>query len=51
MKTIPGSQLLEQLHWRYATKQFDTTRKISPADWATLESAVQLSASSGSRGA
>jgi nitroreductase len=47
MSTIPSTQLLEQLNWRYATKQFDPQRKISAADWTTLESALQLSASSG----
>jgi nitroreductase len=47
MSTLSSESLLEQLNWRYATKQFDSTRKISPADLATLESALQLSASSG----
>ncbi len=47
MSTINSQQLLEQLNWRYATKQFDPTRKISAADWATLESALQLTPSSG----
>ncbi len=47
MSTISSSSLLEQLHWRYAVKQFDTTRKISAADWATLEEALVLSPSSG----
>ena len=28
--------LINQLNWRYATKQFDPQRKISAADWATL---------------
>jgi len=36
MKTINSNQLLEQLNWRYATKQFDPKRKISAQDWATL---------------
>jgi nitroreductase len=47
MKTINSNQLLEQLNWRYATKQFDPNRKINDADWATLETALQLSPSSG----
>lgn len=46
MNTISGQQLITQLNWRYATKQFDPQRKISPADWATLETALQLSPSS-----
>jgi nitroreductase len=47
MSAIKAEQLLEQLNWRYATKQFDPQRKISAADWATVESALQLSPSSG----
>lgn len=47
MKTINSNQLLEQLNWRYATKQFDPNRKISASDWATLEEALRLSPSSG----
>ena len=46
MDTIKREQLLAQLNWRYATKQFDPTRKISPEDWAALESALILSPSS-----
>jgi nitroreductase len=46
MDAIKGEQLLEQLNWRYAVKQFDPTRKISPEDWAALESALILSPSS-----
>ena len=44
---IPSAQLLNQLNWRYATKKFDSARKISAEDWATLEEALVLSASSG----
>jgi nitroreductase len=47
MNAINNEQLLGQLHWRYATKQFDPQRKISAADWTTLEAALQLSPSSG----
>jgi nitroreductase len=46
MSTITREQLLQQLHWRYATKQFDPQRKIAPADWAALEDALVLSPSS-----
>jgi nitroreductase len=45
--TIPASQLLGQLKWRYATKEFDPARKISAADWSALEEALLLSPSSG----
>jgi len=46
MKAIENDQLLKQLRWRYATKQFDPTKKISPADWAALEQALVLAPSS-----
>jgi nitroreductase len=46
MKLTDRNQLIEQLNWRYATKQYDPTRKISAADWATLEEALVLSPSS-----
>jgi nitroreductase len=47
MKSMDRTQLLDQLNWRYATKQFDPQRKISAQDWGTLEDALQLSPSSG----
>ncbi|HTV61580.1 MAG TPA: NAD(P)H-dependent oxidoreductase [Verrucomicrobiae bacterium] len=47
MTTIDSKQLLDQLNWRYATKQFDPNRKINAADWATLEEALLLTPSSG----
>ena len=47
MKTINSHQLLEQLNWRYATKQFDPNRKIGASDWTTLEEALRLTPSSG----
>lgn len=40
------STLLENLNWRYATKKFDATKKISEADLNTLKEAVRLAASS-----
>jgi nitroreductase len=43
---IKGEQLLAQLNWRYATKEFDPARKIPPEDWAALEDALILSPSS-----
>lgn len=46
MSTITRNQLLDQLNWRYATKQFDPSKKISAEDWDTLEEALRLSASS-----
>lgn len=38
--------LLEKLQWRYATKLFDTDKKIPDEDWATLEEALVLTPSS-----
>ena len=46
MPPIPSRVLLDQLNWRYATKKFDPTRKIAPADWAVLEQVVTLAPSS-----
>ncbi len=47
MSSINRRQLLDQLNWRYATKQFDPTRKISTEDWLALEEALLLTPSSG----
>ena len=46
MNTIHREQLVNQLHWRYATKQFDPQRKINAEDWAALEEALVLTPSS-----
>ncbi len=46
MKTINTEELLNQLNWRYATKQFDPQRKINPQTWAALEEALVLTPSS-----
>ncbi|NWJ39745.1 MAG: NAD(P)H-dependent oxidoreductase [Geothrix sp.] len=46
MSSIPGESLLQQLNWRYATKKFDATKKLSAADWTVLEEALILTASS-----
>ena len=43
---IAGSDLLKNLNWRYATKKFDSSKKIDDETFATLEQAVRLSASS-----
>jgi len=40
------STLLDNLNWRYATKKFDASKKISSADLNTLKEAVRLAASS-----
>jgi len=36
MNPIHGDPLLTPLNWRYATKEFDPARKISPEDWTVL---------------
>ncbi len=46
MNTITTDQLLDVLHWRYATKAFDPARRISAATWAALEDTLVLSPSS-----
>jgi nitroreductase len=46
VKIIDRHQLIDQLNWRYATKQYDPTRRISVQDWATLEEALVLTPSS-----
>jgi len=46
MKTIEREQLLEQLNWRYATKQFDAARKLPAEDLEALITAATLSPSS-----
>lgn len=45
MSTTPD-QLLSALRWRYATKQFDASRKIPAETWAALEEALVLTPSS-----
>jgi nitroreductase len=39
-------ELIENLKWRYATKKFDTSKKVSSNDLQKLKEAVQLSVSS-----
>lgn len=45
-KSIPTETLLRQLHWRYATKKFDPTKKIPDAEWDALEQALVLTPTS-----
>jgi nitroreductase len=46
MKPVENHTLLNQMKWRYATKKFDPTKKISAEDWSALEQALILSPSS-----
>ena len=40
------SNFIKNANWRYATKKFDTTKKVSDEDLETLKEAIRLSASS-----
>lgn len=46
MKAIATTDLLENLHWRYATKKFDSTKTIPAETWAALEESLVLTPSS-----
>ena len=39
------SHFIENQKWRYATKKFDATKKITTSDLETLKEAIQLSTS------
>ena len=44
--TLSNAQIEQQLAWRYATKRFNLEKKISSADWQTLEHSLLLAPSS-----
>ena len=46
MNHITTIDLLEHLNWRYATKQFDPSKSITPEIWTALEDALVLTPSS-----
>ena len=46
MSVITPETLLAALQWRYATKAFDASRRISADLWATLEQSLVLTPSS-----
>ncbi len=46
MKKLSPSELLQTQNWRYATKIFDATKKISSEEWKALEESLILSPSS-----
>ncbi len=46
MTTLTPDALLNQLRWRYATKKFDTARRIPEATWNALEQSLVLAPSS-----
>lgn len=43
---VSTEQLLQQLHWRYATKKFDPTKTIADDVWQTLIESLILAPSS-----
>ena len=43
---MTNREIESALEWRYATKKFDATKKISSADWDTLAQSLLLSPSS-----
>lgn len=45
-KDVGKSQIIDALNWRYATKKFDTSKKVSESDLNELLEAMRLSASS-----
>lgn len=45
-KLVENQVLLEGLNWRYATKAYDPAKRVSEADWATIEAAISLAPSS-----
>ena len=40
------NEIKQALEWRYATKRFDATKKISEADWKILEDSLKMAPSS-----
>lgn len=46
MNPIQADQLLNQLNWRYATKQFDASKTIPQAHWSALEESLLLTPTS-----
>ena len=43
---LTPDQIVQRLNWRYATKKFDPSKKISDDDWYALEQSLVLSPSS-----
>ncbi len=44
--TLPPDQFIAALRWRYATKQFEATRKIPDSVWDAIEESLVLTPSS-----
>ena len=45
-KAVSSDYVLQQLRWRYATKKFDSTKKIPQDSWLVLKQAMMLAPSS-----
>ncbi len=45
-ENLTREAILEKLNWRYATKSYDASKKVSAEDWETLETALTLAPSS-----
>lgn len=41
-----GDDVTEALNWRYATKQFDASKKLDDEQWSVLQESLHLAASS-----
>lgn len=46
MKKLNYMELIKNLNWRYATKQFDVSKKVSKIELGKIKEAIQLSVSS-----
>lgn len=46
MTTVNNETLLNAMKWRYATKRFDATKKISEQDWNVLAESLRMAPSS-----
>ena len=46
METVTSENIIRLLNWRYATKSFDTSKKLDDVQLATLLNAIQLAPSS-----
>ena len=46
MATVSENDLLTQLRWRYATKEFDPSATIPADTWDTIEQSLVLTPSS-----
>ena len=44
--SVSGETILSALNWRYATKKFDSTKKLTGEQWNVLQEALRLAASS-----